>query len=54
MVVKNGKRRLVGFVDLGPLHDDMLRLEGNMFPSIYLKCSLYISKSFSISLLYMQ
>ncbi|KAL9967256.1 hypothetical protein ACROYT_G025450 [Oculina patagonica] len=28
MVVKNGKHRLVGFVELGPLHNDMLRLEG--------------------------
>ena len=28
MVIKNGKHRLVGFVDLGPLHDDMQKLEG--------------------------
>lgn len=28
MVVKGGKHRLVGFVELGPLHDDMLALEG--------------------------
>lgn len=28
MVVKGGKHRLVGYVDLGPLHDDMHALEG--------------------------
>ena len=28
MVVKGGKHRLVGYVDLGPLHDDMRALEG--------------------------
>ena len=28
MVVKNGKHRLVGFVQLGSLHDDMQKLEG--------------------------
>lgn len=27
MVVKGGKHRLVGYVDLGPLHDDMCALE---------------------------
>lgn len=31
MVVKGGKHRLVGFVELGPLHDDMLALEGKLF-----------------------
>ena len=34
MEVKNGKHRLVGFVELGALHDDMLRLEGNMLHPI--------------------
>lgn len=28
MVKKNGKHRLVGFVDLGDLHDDMQTLSG--------------------------
>ena len=28
MVIKNGKHRLVGFVDLGQLHEDMKKLEG--------------------------
>lgn len=28
MVVKGGKHHLVGYVDLGPLHDDMRALEG--------------------------
>ena len=28
MVVKGGKHRLVGYVDLGPVHDDMRALEG--------------------------
>lgn len=28
MVVKNGKCRLVGFVDLGRIHDDMQKLSG--------------------------
>ena len=31
MVVKDGKHRLVGFVELGPLHDDMLALEGKHY-----------------------
>ena len=30
MVVKGGKHRLVGFVDLGTLHEDMQKLEGNI------------------------
>ena len=30
MVVKGGKHRLVGFVDLGTLHEDMQTLEGNI------------------------
>lgn len=29
MVVKNGKCRLVGFVDLGKIHDNMEKLAGN-------------------------
>lgn len=28
MVIKNGKHRLVGFVDLRELHEDMRKLEG--------------------------
>jgi len=28
MIVKNGKCRLVGFVDLGKIHDDMEKLSG--------------------------
>ena len=28
MVIKNGKHRLVGFVELGQLHEDMQKLEG--------------------------
>lgn len=28
MVVQNGRYRLVGFVDLGHIHDDMERLAG--------------------------
>lgn len=28
MVIKNGKHQLVGFVDLGSLHEDMGKLEG--------------------------
>ena len=34
MVVKNGKHRIVGFVELGALHDGVLRLEGNMLHPI--------------------
>ena len=40
MVVKDGKHRLVGFVELGALHDDMLQLEGNMFPLSGAQCAL--------------
>ncbi len=29
IVVKNGKCRLVGFVDLGKIHDNMEKLAGN-------------------------
>ncbi len=38
MVVKNGKHRLVGFVELGPLHNDMLTLEGNLWTKLPLEC----------------
>lgn len=30
MVKKNGKHRLVGFVDLGAIHDDMNILSGTL------------------------
>ena len=30
MVIKNGKHRLVGFVDLGSIHDDMKVLSGKL------------------------
>lgn len=30
MAVKGGKHRLVGFVEFGPLHNDMLALEGKL------------------------
>ena len=40
MVVKGGKHRHVGFVELGALHDDMLQLEGNMFPLSRAQCVL--------------
>ena len=38
MVVKNGKHRLVGFVELGPLHNDMLTLEGDLWTKLPLEC----------------
>ena len=38
MVVKNGKHRRVGFVELGPLHNDMLTLEGNLSTKLPLEC----------------
>lgn len=28
MIIKNGKHQLVGFVNLGTLHEDMRKLEG--------------------------
>ena len=31
MVIKNGKHRLTGFVHLGTLHDDMPKIEGNLY-----------------------
>lgn len=34
MIVKNGKCRLVGFVDLGKIHDDMEKLSGTTIPYI--------------------
>ena len=30
MVIKNGKHQLVGFVDLGTLHEDMKKPEGKL------------------------
>jgi hypothetical protein len=35
MVVKNGQHRLVGFVDLGSLHDDMQKLCGRQYSCHY-------------------
>ena len=39
MVVKNGKHRIVGFVDLGGIHDDMETLAG--MHNIHFKIKTY-------------
>ena len=44
MVVKGGKHRLVGFVELGPLHDDMLALEGRHWHPLHFCESSFLYK----------
>lgn len=55
MVVKGGKHRLVGYVDLSPLHDDMRALEGrHCFPWLLWKtiCTLCTFSEIESSILF--